>query len=90
MKRNIFRDKVIIVTGASSGIGRATALEFARQGSKVVIAARSAERLATLEKEITDIGTETLACVTDVTRGGLPETRGKNYRKIRHSPHPDQ
>ena len=68
MNRNIFKDKVVIVTGASSGIGRATALEFARNGSRVVIAARSADRLATLEKEIADIGAEVLACVTDVSR----------------------
>lgn len=66
MRRNIFRDKVVIVTGASSGIGRATALEFARQGSRVVLAARSAERLAELEKEISALGTEALTCVTDV------------------------
>jgi len=68
MKHNIFKDKVVIVTGASSGIGRATALEFARNGSKVVIAARSATRLASLEKEISDLGAEALACVTDVSR----------------------
>jgi len=67
MRRNIFKDKVVIVTGASSGIGRATALEFARNGSKVVIAARSADRLETLEKEIAAIGAETLACITDVS-----------------------
>jgi short-subunit dehydrogenase len=67
MRRNIFRDKVVIVTGASSGIGRATALEFARHGSRVVLAARSAERLAHLEKEITAMGAEVLACVTDVS-----------------------
>jgi short-subunit dehydrogenase len=66
MRRNIFRDKVVIVTGASSGIGRATALEFARQGSRVVLAARSAERLAELEKEISALGAEALTCVTDV------------------------
>ena len=68
MKRNIFRDKVVIVTGASSGIGKATALEFARQGSRVVLAARSAERLAEIEKEITGLGAESLVCVTDVSR----------------------
>lgn len=67
MSRNIFKNKVVIVTGASSGIGRATALEFARNGSRVVIAARSAGRLADLEKEITDTGAEILACVTDVS-----------------------
>jgi len=66
MRHNIFRDKVVIVTGASSGIGRATALEFARHGSRVVLAARSAERLAELEREITAIGAEALPCVTDV------------------------
>jgi len=66
MKYNIFRDKVVIVTGASSGIGRATALEFARNGSKVVLAARSAGRLAELEQEIVALGAESLSCVTDV------------------------
>lgn len=68
MRLNIFRDKVVIVTGASSGIGRATALEFARHGSKVVLAARSADRLAELEKEITALGSEALTCVTDVSK----------------------
>ena len=68
MKRNLFRDKVVIVTGASSGIGKATALEFARNGSKVVLAARSAERLAELENEIIALGAEALSCITDVSR----------------------
>jgi short-subunit dehydrogenase len=67
VKRNIFKDKVVIITGASSGIGRATAIEFARNGSKVVLAARSAPKLESLEKEITDLGAEALACVTDVS-----------------------
>lgn len=67
MKRNIFRDKVVIVTGASSGIGRAIAWEFARQGSRVMLAARSEERLAVLQREITEAGLEAIMCVTDVT-----------------------
>lgn len=68
MRRNIFRDKVVIVTGASSGIGRATAKEFARQGSKVVLAARSAQLLKELELEINATGAETLTCITDVSK----------------------
>lgn len=67
MKSNIFRDKVVIVTGASSGIGRATALEFARNGSRVVLAARSSQRLTELEQEISALGAESLSCTTDVT-----------------------
>lgn len=67
MARNIFRDKVVIVTGASTGIGRAIAKEFARKGSKVVLAARSLDKLMSLEKEIRDEGFEAFSCVTDVT-----------------------
>ena len=44
--KDIFRDKAVIVTGASSGIGEAVAREFAREGSKVMLAARSQEKLA--------------------------------------------
>lgn len=68
MRKNIFREKVVIVTGASTGIGRAVAFEFARQGSKVVIAARSEDKLVQLEKEIREAGLEATHCVTDVTR----------------------
>lgn len=50
--KNIFKDKVVIVTGASSGIGEAAAREFARNGSKVVLAARSEARLAKIVEEI--------------------------------------
>lgn len=50
--KNSFKDKVVIVTGASSGIGEATAREFARNGSKVVLAARSEDRLSKIVEEI--------------------------------------
>ena len=45
MKADAFRDQVVIVTGASAGIGKALALQLAGQGAKVAIAARRAERL---------------------------------------------
>jgi short-subunit dehydrogenase len=67
MDNSIFKNKVVIVTGASSGIGRATALEFARQGSKVVLAARSEDKLKELQAEINSMGSEVLTCITDVS-----------------------
>jgi short-subunit dehydrogenase len=46
------KDKVIVITGASMGIGLALAKELATQGAKLVLAARSADKLAELEKEV--------------------------------------
>jgi len=66
--KNIFIDKVVIITGASSGIGLATAREFAEKGSKVVLAARSASKLAEIETEMKAQGFNVLACPTDVTK----------------------
>lgn len=64
--REIFRDKVVIITGASSGIGAATAREFAANGSKVMLAARSWEKLAALVEEIKALNQEASYVVTDV------------------------
>lgn len=64
---NVFRDNVVIVTGASAGIGKSLALQLASQGAKVAIAARRAERLEQLAAECRAFGGEVLVVPTDVS-----------------------
>jgi short-subunit dehydrogenase len=61
------KNKVVIITGASSGIGLACAREFCKKGSKVVLAARSFNMLLDIIHEIDKDGGCTLAVKTDVT-----------------------
>ncbi len=63
-----FQDKVIVITGASSGIGEATARLFAEKGAKVVLAARRAEKGQEIAREIREQGGEALFIATDVTQ----------------------
>ncbi|MET8783901.1 SDR family oxidoreductase [Streptomyces sp. NPDC004589] len=62
-----FANRVVLITGASRGIGRAVALAFAREGALLVLAARSAERLAQVESEVRALGSEALSVPMDVT-----------------------
>lgn len=64
---SILQGRVVVVTGASSGIGEACALVFSKRGAKIVLAARRAERLAGLVEKIEAQGGEALAVTTDVT-----------------------
>lgn len=57
----------VVITGASSGIGRATALAFAHRGASVVLAARRAEALEDLARECRSLGGKALPVPTDVT-----------------------
>lgn len=66
MQANVFQDQVVIVTGASSGIGKALALNLAHQGAKVVLAARRAERLEQVAADCRSLGAEALIVPTDV------------------------
>jgi short-subunit dehydrogenase len=61
------KGKVVVVTGASAGIGRATSVAFAGEGSTVVVAARREERLKELVEEIEQRGGTALAVVCDVS-----------------------
>ncbi len=61
------KDKVVIITGASSGIGKALALEYATRGAHVVMAARNEERLHQAAEEVSASGVKVLAVATDVS-----------------------
>jgi NADP-dependent 3-hydroxy acid dehydrogenase YdfG len=63
-------DKVVVITGASSGIGEATALLLAERGGKVVLGARGAGRLEALAARIADAGGDAAYARTDVRRRG--------------------
>ena len=62
------KDKIALVTGASSGIGEATALTLARAGARVAIAARRRERLDGVARRIADLRSESLVLEADLAR----------------------
>lgn len=68
MKANRFQDKVALVTGGNSGIGRAAAMMFAAEGAKVVIAARREDLGDSVVQDIKNQGGEAAFIRTDVTR----------------------
>jgi NADP-dependent 3-hydroxy acid dehydrogenase YdfG len=67
MNSNI-KEKVVVITGASSGLGEATARLLSAEGASVVLGARRAQRLRSLADEVTTKGGKATAMVTDVTK----------------------
>ena len=78
------QDKVVMITGASSGIGEAVAKELATKGAKLVLAARREERLMKLQNEINRNRGQAIYQVTDVTSPvqKLAEAALKEYGRI--------
>lgn len=64
--KEVFRNKVVVITGASGGVGRATAWEFAKQGAKVALLARGIEQLEGTKREVEDLGGQALIVPCDV------------------------
>jgi len=73
-----FRDRTVLITGASSGIGRETALAFAAAGANVVLVARRAQLLSKLAAECRRLGATALVCAADVT---APDKVAAAFRK---------
>lgn len=78
MRRTLF-GKRMLITGASSGIGRALALAAAARGARVAVASRSADRLAELAAEIETRSGEAIAVRADVT---VPKEREEMFRRV--------
>lgn len=67
LKRSL-KDKVVVITGASSGLGRAAALEFARRGSSLVLAARRTQALNEAVEQCRALGARAVALTMDVRK----------------------
>ena len=71
------KSKVVVITGASSGIGEATAKLLAKNGNKVVLGARRVPRLQEITGNITDLGGDAIYLPTDVTKDDEVEALAK-------------
>lgn len=67
MSNNI-EGKVVVITGASSGLGEAAARHLSKEGAMVVLGARRIDRIKTLASELTGAGRKAIALQTDVTK----------------------
>jgi NAD(P)-dependent dehydrogenase (short-subunit alcohol dehydrogenase family) len=69
----MLRDKVVVVAGVGAGLGRSIALAAAREGADVVLAARTAERLDEVAKEVDGLGRRALSVPTDLSDAAAQE-----------------
>lgn len=65
--KDLLQDKIALVTGSGTGLGKVMALEFAKHGAHLILAARTQERLEAAAREIRDLGRRALVIPTDVS-----------------------
>jgi short-subunit dehydrogenase len=83
MDNSTFKNKVVVITGASGGVGKATAWEFAKQGAKTALLARSKAQLEATKKEVEDKGGQVITIVCDVADYQQVEDCGDQAKSTR-------
>lgn len=63
-----FKNKIILITGASSGIGKESAIEFAKLGANIILVARKKDKLEQVANELKNFNVSTLVCQCDVSK----------------------
>lgn len=63
----MFSNKTVVITGASSGIGKSTSFEFAKRGANLILVSRNQEKLNELENSLKKFNVKTMVCVCDVS-----------------------
>jgi NAD(P)-dependent dehydrogenase (short-subunit alcohol dehydrogenase family) len=81
MKKNDHASEVVVITGASAGVGRATARAFARSGARVALLARGLDGLEGARREVTGAGAEALAIALDVANADDIEAAAARIEK---------
>ncbi len=86
MRASVFRENVVVITGASRGVGRAMARQLAEQGAWLALAARDVEQLQTVARECCERGARAIAIPTDVAEQAqcrnLIEQTAREFGKI--------
>ncbi|HEX9845056.1 MAG TPA: SDR family oxidoreductase [Candidatus Nitrosotenuis sp.] len=77
-----FKQKVVVVTGASSGIGAASCIEFAKKGASLVLVARRKNKLEEMQKNLGKFGVKTLVCECDVSQKSQAQKMSKEVLDV--------
>ena len=72
-----FKNKVVLITGASSGIGKQTAIEFAKLGSNIILVARRKDKLEQVENQLKQFHVTTLVCTCDISKKDQVQSMSK-------------
>jgi NAD(P)-dependent dehydrogenase (short-subunit alcohol dehydrogenase family) len=79
---DVYKNKIVVITGATGGVGRATAHAFARQGAKIALLARGHEQLIATRKEVEMLGGVALTIPTDIADPAQVESAAAQIEQI--------
>jgi NAD(P)-dependent dehydrogenase (short-subunit alcohol dehydrogenase family) len=82
MKKDFYRNKVVVITGATGGVGRVTAKAFAAHGAKIALLARDWDQLSATKKEVQQAGGKALPLVCDVADAEQVEAAAEQVESL--------